>query len=459
MRSFEKIGERVEDDDARVRFQVALSLGESDRPDAAMLLAMGLAVQDGHDPWFARAILSSAKDRAGYILRVLVDDTGFVNQGSAGRVDLIKQLATVVGARGDVDELAGVFAALTKDEADGSWWRQQRPVDWDKDCLVTGVNSDAQVCRSCWQVRLRRWPSRLSESNLCLTRISKLPWTGSVRLPIVSRRSSCWRINRSPGRRIRWQSCCRPSNRAAVQAATIDALSANGSVDAAKIVLDAWSGLAPTVRGSAVAMLLRRVDSTKLALDAMLAHKVSPAVISIDQRVRLLKHSDPEILAKAKKLLGGAVSSNRQQVASQYRKALDLKATASAGQQVFKRVCANCHRINGDGHTTGPDLSDTRNRSKLALLYDILDPNAKVEPRFVVCTVLTDDGNVFSGLIGSENADAIVLNMAEGKQQTINRNRIDEIRVGDVSLMPEGVEKDISVQQMADLLEFLRPGG
>lgn len=102
-------------------------------------------------------------------------------------------------------------------------------------------------------------------------------------------------------------------------------------------------------------------------------------------------------------------------------------------------------------------MSDTRNRSKLALLYDVLDPNAKVEPRFTAYTVLTTDGNTFNGLVASETSDAIVLNMAEGKQQTIPRDEIEELKISDVSLMPEGVEKDVTVQQMADLLEFLKP--
>ncbi len=456
---FNKIAERVEDDDARVRFQVALSLGASDRPDASILLAKVIALRDGRDPWFAQAILSSAKDCSGYILRVLAGDSDFVNEGSEGQVNLIKQLATVVGARGDVDELAGVFAALTDNEADGSWWRSATISG-----LGTGLSRHrGKLGRTNLPKLLASPPDALAKSA---ERVKSL-LDQNQQVALNGRRSVADRV--AAIELLAYQPFASASGSlgtllaaeqpSAVQAAAINSLSTNGSIDAAKIVLNAWPGLAPSVRGAAVTMLLRRVDSTKLALDAMLDNKLSPAVISIDQRVRLLKHSDAEILAKAKKLLGGAVSSNRQQVASQYRKALELKASAGAGQQVFKRVCANCHKINGEGYTTGPDLSDTRNRSKLALLYDILDPNAKVEPRFTVCTVLTDDGNVFAGLIGSETADAIVLNMAEGKQQTINRDQIDEISIGDVSLMPEGVEKDVSVQQMADLLEFLKPGG
>ena len=72
------------------------------------------------------------------------------------------------------------------------------------------------------------------------------------------------------------------------------------------------------------------------------------------------------------------------------------------------------------------------------------------------CSVATIDGKVFNGLVASETAEAVVLRMAEGKEQTIGRGEIEVIRASEVSLMPEGVEKDIKPQDMADLLEFLK---
>ena len=89
-------------------------------------------------------------------------------------------------------------------------------------------------------------------------------------------------------------------------------------------------------------------------------------------------------------------------------------------------------------------------------MYDILDPNSKVEPRFTSYSILTVDGEVFNGLVVSETSDAVVLKMAEGKQATIGRAEIERLKVSDVSLMPEGIEKDITPQQMADLLGYLK---
>ena len=104
----------------------------------------------------------------------------------------------------------------------------------------------------------------------------------------------------------------------------------------------------------------------------------------------------------------------------------------------------------------GPDISDVRNRSREALLHDILDPNQKVEPKFAAYTIETKEGLVFNGLLLSETTEAIILKQAEGKQQIIPRDSIEEMQAEGKSLMPEGVEKEINIQQMADLLSFLK---
>ena len=70
--------------------------------------------------------------------------------------------------------------------------------------------------------------------------------------------------------------------------------------------------------------------------------------------------------------------------------------------------------------------------------------------------MVTDEGKIYNGLIASETSEAVVLRMAEGKEQTIGRGQIEEIRASNVSLMPEGIEKDVTLQDMANLLEFLK---
>ena len=123
---------------------------------------------------------------------------------------------------------------------------------------------------------------------------------------------------------------------------------------------------------------------------------------------------------------------------------------------MFEKTCSKCHKIDGKWHSVGPDISDTRKRSRDALLYDILDPNRRVDPQFSEYVVVTTDGRTFNGLLVTDTDEQIVLRQAEGREQTISRADIDELQATNKSLMPEGIEKDVSVQQMADLLEYLK---
>jgi putative membrane-bound dehydrogenase-like protein len=459
-----KIAELQSDRSVHVRFQVALSLGESARPLATAVLVR-LALLDGHDEWFAKGILTSARSRAGVLLEQMFGNGSKQRTpNNSGELTpyayLAKQLAAIVGARGDLDELHSLLQITTRainlPSAEVRWWRSQ---------IISGLGAGlprhrGRLGRSSLPKLLANPPAELKQSigrlrglleeNQIAAMNKKSPTANRIAavellsfLPFAKAKSSFVELlaNDQP---------------VELQIAAIDALAANGSADAAVIVLNRWPELGPTVRGPALTVLLQRTISTRQMLEAMAEGKMKPSALSVDQRVRLLKHRDESIRTQSTKLFGGAVSTNRRAVASKYQTALKLKASSSAGRDVFKKTCAKCHRLDGEGHEAGPDLSDVRNRSRLALLFDVLDPNSKVEPRFTAYSVITVDGKVFNGLIVSETPEAVVLRMAEGKQQVIGRAQIESVRAGNVSLMPEGIEKDVSIQQMADLLEYLK---
>lgn len=444
----------ADDESSLVRFQVALTLSANDSPSAAETL-IRLARRDGLDPSFADGLLTSLTDRSGKVLVGLINDDSFRSTGNSGKLNLVRRLASIVGAGGNLAELRSLFELLGGTGQE-HWWRA---------AAIAGIGDGlpryrGDLGRLTLATLIAKPPSELADSIQSL----KTSFDRSARIAVDPDLSIADRVaavellaylsfNDSAATFAALLSSEQPSQ---VQSACIDALNRNGTTAAAEIVLDRWSQLGPTVRSAAVTLLLRRTDSTRLALAAMAEGKMNPAALNIDQRVRLLKHSDDAIRNQATALFGGVVSANRQQVAKDYEHALTLEADPEHGKQVFTKICAACHRIRGLGHEAGPDLSDVRNRSKPALLYDILDPNSKVEPQFTAYSILTLDGSVFTGLIESESGDAVVLKMAEGKTKTIGRAEIDQMKASDVSLMPEGIEKDVTPQQMADLLAFLK---
>lgn len=247
-----------------------------------------------------------------------------------------------------------------------------------------------------------------------------------------------------------------PEQPAGVQAVAVSIVREFRVADGFEVILKNLPSLAPSARSAAVSLFLTRVPATIDLLTAMNSGTIPSGIIDIDQRVRLLKHKDDAIKRLASKLFGGVVSSNRKAVAEEYEPALTLESSVERGAAVFEKTCSKCHRIDGKGHNVGPDISDTRRRTRDALLYDILDPNRRVDPQFSEYVVLTTDGLTFNGLLVSDSGAQIVLRQPEGKERTIERSEIEEMQATAKSLMPEGVEKDVTVQEMADLLEFLK---
>lgn len=245
------------------------------------------------------------------------------------------------------------------------------------------------------------------------------------------------------------------NERGILQQTAIEALSFRDDKDA-KLVVSHWNTLTPAARSTAIQLMLVKVSAIQQLLDAIEAGVVSAASLAIDQRVALLRHRDGQIKNRATLLLGGAISENRQAVANDYAAAITMPSSVERGAAVYKKTCSKCHKINGEGHNVGPDISDTRNRSRDALLYDILDPNRRVDPQFGEYVVVTGQGQTFTGLLVSDTEHSVVLRQPEGKEKKIARKDIEQLHATSKSLMPEGIEKDVTVQQMADLLAFLK---
>ena len=130
------------------------------------------------------------------------------------------------------------------------------------------------------------------------------------------------------------------------------------------------------------------------------------------------------------------------------------------GKAAFEKTCATCHRLENEGVEVGPDLlSALRNKSKEQLLSDILDPSREVDPRYINYLVTTKAGRTLSGMIAAETASSITLRRAEKAEDTILRSQIDEIQATAKSVMPEGLEMQLSKQDVADVIAYLRVVG
>jgi putative heme-binding domain-containing protein len=154
--------------------------------------------------------------------------------------------------------------------------------------------------------------------------------------------------------------------------------------------------------------------------------------------------------------LGKDPPADRQEVVKNYKAALRLEGDARRGATVFAKNCLGCHALQGQGHLVGPDLSGVGSRLPAALLEDILDPDKVVAPDYLSYVLVTTGGQVLSGLIANETATAVKLRRGEGAEDVVLRTEIQDLRASGQSLMPAGLEQSVGLQDMADLLAFLR---
>ena len=137
--------------------------------------------------------------------------------------------------------------------------------------------------------------------------------------------------------------------------------------------------------------------------------------------------------------------------------ALRRRGDAVRGNDVFERHCAKCHVPQGSRGRIGPDLAGISNKTREELLTHILDPSFEIQPSYTNYVVVERGGRIYDGLLAGESATAVTLRGERGNV-TILRARIAEMRASAVSLMPEGLENDLSRQDLADVIAYLRAG-
>lgn len=130
------------------------------------------------------------------------------------------------------------------------------------------------------------------------------------------------------------------------------------------------------------------------------------------------------------------------------------------GQAVFnsaKAACAACHPFGYLGGNVGPDLTRIGQiRQERDLLEAIVFPNASFVRSFEPVAVVTKSGKAFNGLVKSDSADELILATGPKEQARIAKDDIEEIRPSAVSVMPSGLDQQLSIQDLADLVAFLK---
>jgi len=220
-----------------------------------------------------------------------------------------------------------------------------------------------------------------------------------------------------------------------------------------EVLVRSWSGSSPAIRPKLFETLTGRTDWLERLLKALEDGNIPITHMGTVERQKLSKHGQGSVRERAGKLFTDT-QSDRQKVVKSYETVLQLAGDQTRGAMLFQQNCAVCHQF-ASHPQVGPDLGTVAGKPIETLLESILDPNRAVEARYLNYTALTRDEREVSGIIVAEGPTSITLRSATG-EETVLRRDLQRLTSSGLSLMPEGFEKVLSPQDLADVIAFIR---
>ena len=247
-------------------------------------------------------------------------------------------------------------------------------------------------------------------------------------------------------------------------------LEAAEAVGGARLTGEQLTALAGAVRDAGVLEMPKLVRAFEQSSDAAIGQALVTAIGGSEglrglqrESLALLIDSYPTAVREQAAGLLEQLTVNREKQKARLAE-LDSVLTGGdiqRGRDLFfankKAICATCHAVQGEGGKYGPDLTRIGAvRAPSDLLEAIVFPSASFARGYEPITLATDDGQVLSGIIGRESSDAIYLFNNARVEIRVPRSSIESLEQGTVSIMPEGMDAQLSRQELADLIAFLQ---
>jgi putative heme-binding domain-containing protein len=242
--------------------------------------------------------------------------------------------------------------------------------------------------------------------------------------------------------------------------ATITAAVLNESADETQKVIEAaMASLAAPQQLTVAERLVERRDGAELLLQTIERGKASPRLLTRESvRRKLFVLNDAALGSRIEKLTA-VLPPEREElnalIETRAREFAASNASAERGLLIYRKQCANCHKIGNEGSVVGPQLDGIGLRPAARLIEDILAPNRNVDAAFRTSTVLLADGRVLIGLVRHQDDREIVLADNQGKEIRLSIEDIDEIEPAQTSLMPDNMTDQLPPEQLHDLIAYL----
>jgi len=432
----EKLLQLSMDSDIEVRYQLAFTLGEVEDPDKVNALK-SILEQNMDDKWIQAAVLNSLASGGEAMFKAIVSEN--FSRNSSDRNEFLEKLAMMIGTQNDpkvVDNMIKYISDLPDESSvfdfitslSNGLQRAGNSLDFENNPHLVSVFKRAKVVAYEGEQEIERLQA------IHLIGQAEKEQAVQLLMPLLE-----------------------PNLPTNINLAVIESLNSFKGPEIADKMLQKWSFYTPNVRRQVIAFMLSRPERINILLNGIENGKVGSTELSSTQIRFLQSHSDSTIKKQAIKVIE-SVDKERQEVINTYVSALDKEGNSSNGLNIYRAKCSSCHRIGEEGYAIGPDLSTLGSR-KAKLLVDIIDPNRDVSPSHLLHTILTNDGESIVGIVTTETASSITLQGSFGDEIELLRSNIEKIESSEESLMPDGLEAGLNIQEMADLLEFISNAG
>lgn len=453
------------DKDPKVRFQLLCTLGFLEGKIASEA-RKELLFSDISDEWMQIAALSAPFGQSQGLLEALLEN---YKEDLPAHASLVTRLGAMTGAAGEMASIeallkkatapseAGWQAPMLKGMAQGL--QNKNPSSGDFSFLMVKACFDhpslavRQAALQLLQV------TGLSDNRQTKAALEKaLVRAGDRSLPEEDRALAInfLALGQPDSQEGFLKELVNPSEPLPVQLAALKALGSIPGETAPRFALESWTALTPEVRDEAINIMMSDDNRIGILLEAMEKDLVQPSNIGWRRSVSLMAQKDENLRVRAR-LLFNREESISDEIILAYQPALELNGSMEAGKTIFRKNCAICHKMGEEtGSAFGPDLASLKNRRAASIMNDILNPNLSIADGYDLWSVELLNGENLQGIISSETPTTVSLRNAGGQETDISRRDIKTLTVIEISAMPVGLESNISHQEMADLLAFIR---
>ncbi|MCC9606589.1 c-type cytochrome [Blastopirellula sp. JC732] len=215
-----------------------------------------------------------------------------------------------------------------------------------------------------------------------------------------------------------------------------------------------------TVRAAIIDLAAGRAASAQSLVTAIEKGTIPRSAVAVDLVENLKLHGDEALNERIGKLWG-ATRATPDELAKQLEQTATILKTGSGdavhGAALFKKTCATCHKLHGDGASIGPELTGYERKNLDYMLLSVVDPSAAIREEYTNFRVLLVDGRVLSGFVREQDDKTITLQNAENPALVIPRDEIEEGPLAvDKSLMPDRLLSEMTATQIRDLFAYLQ---